>query len=118
MTASSCCFQGDWATFSCQTSALIFLRQVTVFQKQLARIGVSLGERKNRKSPCAKKEDVFQKLVTGGRVRILFFPLKPDILLGALSPAEEHGGCMNKKRKEKKNLKILLKVSPGEKKQF
>lgn len=31
VTVSSCCFQGDWATFSCQTSALIFLRQVTGF---------------------------------------------------------------------------------------
>lgn len=95
-----------------------FFLKEGLFQKQLARIGVSLRERKNRKSPCAKKEDVFQKLVTGGRVRILFFPLKPDILLGALSPAEEHSGGMNKKRKEKNSLKILLKVSLGEKKQF
>lgn len=60
-------------------------------------------------------QDVFQKLVTGGRVRILFSPLKPDILLGALSPAEEHGGCMNKKRKEKKELEDPFKSLSGRK---
>lgn len=124
-----CCFQGDGDTFHCHwsetrpdiskpTDSLFFSKGRTSL-KTAGTHWCQFGGKKERgkKTECILKARDRRTCQDTSPPPL---PLKPDILLGALSPAEEHGGCRNKKRKKKKgkNLRILLKVSPGEKEQF